>query len=81
MAKFSFLKQIRSPRSRQAARSFGTKHSDKLLLGAQIGGGLVGTYGALRGANAFIEETEELGNKIKIPIVIIGGFIITMLLM
>ena len=68
MARLKFLKSIH-PKT--------VTKRDSLLLGAQIGGGLVGTYATMKGANAFLEEASVLGNNVTsgsvLGVILIGG--------
>lgn len=81
MVKFNFLKKIQPKATRTIS-----KHSDKLLLGAQIGGGLIGTFGAMKTANAFLDEAEEFGDNVSsstkiLPIFLIGGGFMMLMMM
>ena len=74
MARLNFLKSINT----KAA-------TKRVLLGAQIGGGLVGTYATMKGANAFLEEASTLGDNVTsgsvLGVILIGGGFMMILMM
>ena len=88
MARFKSRKFGKNGKKKWSKRvgSFVDRHEDKLWLGAKVGGGLLGTYASLKGANMMFDEASELGENIQsrtknivLP-VMIGGFMIMMMM-
>ena len=74
MARLNFLKSINTKAT-----------TKRVLLGTQIGGGLVGTYATMKGANAFLEEASTLGDNVTsgsvLGVILIGGGFMMILMM